>query len=179
MVGFSAHFGIGLIISLPFVISDKKGRYKTLIVGGFAATLPDIDAPGVFLDTIEHRGFIHSIDLWLIASLVVLIFTLLLALYDNWRIKVKLSWAIYDKLLYFGAFTVGWLSHLIADFGFTDYETQKGLILSLTHVQLEILNNVMGFVVAAVLGVIIWIEIRDKPHQTLPVGKFYRLQKRA
>jgi membrane-bound metal-dependent hydrolase YbcI (DUF457 family) len=69
VVGFSAHFAIGMIVSLPFVLCDKKGRYRTLIVGGFAATIPDIDAPGVYVEFIEHRGYIHSLEFWVIGIL--------------------------------------------------------------------------------------------------------------
>ncbi|MFX0181462.1 MAG: metal-dependent hydrolase [Candidatus Hodarchaeota archaeon] len=178
MVGFSSHFAIGLICSLLFVYLDKKGRYKTLIVGGFAATLPDFDAPGVFFEFIEHRGFIHSINLWLIASFLAFIAALLLAVYDYWRHHPKnIPDVIFDKLYYFGAFTLGWLSHLIADFGFTEYETQEGFLLSLTSMQLNVLDNVMGLVVALVLGAIIWVEIKDKPEKDQAVGKFYRHQK--
>ena len=172
MPGFIAHFGFGLIVSLPFVILDKKGRYRTLIVGSFAATLPDIDAPGVFLDIIEHRGFIHSLELWLIVSVIAFIAFMLLAGLDITRGSLSTNEAILDKLYYVGAFSLGWLTHYIADFGFTEYQDQKGFFISLTNLQLEILNNVMALFVAIVLGAIIWLEIRDKPNRDIPVGKF-------
>lgn len=167
MVGFSSHFAIGLMASLLFVILDKKGRYRTLIVGGFAATLPDIDAPGVIVEFIEHRGFVHSPLMWIIASIIAFICALLLAVYDYGRKKQDpLPEVVLDKLYYFGAFTVGWLTHLIADFGFTGYEDQKGMILDLTWDHLYILDNLMGLLVAVFLGAIIWFEIRDKPRKT-------------
>ncbi|MHA1991894.1 MAG: metal-dependent hydrolase [Candidatus Hodarchaeales archaeon] len=174
MPGFIAHFGFGLITSLPFVILDKKGRYRTLIVGSFAATIADIDAPGVFFDIIEHRGFIHSLELWAIVSVIAFIVFMLLAGIDILRGSLSSNEAIFDKLFYVGAFSIGWLTHWIADFGFTDYENQKGLIVSLTNLQLEILNNAMAVFVAIFLGAIIWLEIRDKPERDIPVGKFFK-----
>jgi hypothetical protein len=172
MPGFIAHFGFGLIASLPFVILDKKGRYRTLIVGSFAATIPDIDAPGVFFDIIEHRGFVHSLELWLIVSVIAFIVFMLLAGFDIIRGSLSTNDAIIDKLYYVVAFSIGWLTHWIADFGFTDYQNQEGFLISLNNLQLEILNNVMAVFVAIVLGAIIWLEIRDKPERDLPVGKF-------
>ena len=177
MFGFSAHFGIGLLLALVFVLLDKKGRYRTLIVGGFAATIPDIDSPGVFLEIIEHRGFAHSVELFLIGSGLALVVILLLIGYDIRSKEETLSDAAFDKSLYFGAFVVGWASHLIFDFGFTKYETQEGLFISLSFVQLEVIENVMGLVVALILGLIIWLEVRDKPKQSEPVGRFNRLEK--
>ncbi len=179
MVGFSSHFAIGLMASLPFVILDKKGRYRTLIVGAFAATLPDIDAPGVYFEFIEHRGFVHSLLMWILASIIALICTFLLAVYEYKRKKQdSFSEVMLDKFYYFGAFAIGWLTHLIADFGFTSYDGQKGAILDLTWDHLFILDNLMGLLVAIFLGVIIWFEIRDKPLRTDAVGRFYRFQQK-
>jgi hypothetical protein len=163
MVGFSAHFSIGLIVAVIFVLLDKKGRYRTLIVGGFAATLPDLDAPGIFFDLFEHRGFFHSLELWAIVSGLAIILAGI-SIYMVFR-KVginKIYYTIYDKLLYVGAFSIGWLTHLIADFGFTDYQGTKGIFYSATELQLEILDQVMGFALAFVLGAIIWFEVKDK-----------------
>jgi membrane-bound metal-dependent hydrolase YbcI (DUF457 family) len=177
MVGFSSHFAIGLIASIVFVIWDKKGRYRTLIVGGFAATLPDIDAPGVYVEFIEHRGFVHSPLMWIIASLLAFVGVLLLVVYDFSRNKQDSpKEIILDKFYYFGAFTVGWLTHIIADFGFTEYEDQNGMLLSLNWEHLYILDNLMGLLVAVFLGAIIWFEIKDKPRKTEAVGRFHRLQ---
>ena len=175
MVGFSAHFSIGLIVSVVFVLLDKKGRYRTLIVGGFAATIPDLDSPGIFLDFIEHRGFFHSIELWLIASGLAIILAGI-SIYMVFRKEGinQIYYTIYDKLLYVGAFSVGWLTHLITDFGFTDFQGTKGILYSASALQLEILDQVMGFAVAFVLGLIIWIEIKDKEPGS---NKLYRTEK--
>jgi hypothetical protein len=98
---------------------------------------------------------------------------------DYWlnREEEEFSDVILDKLYYFGAISLGWLSHLFADFGFTKYNDREGTILSLTSKQLYAFDNIMGLLVAVILGTIIWFEIKDKPKQDQAVGRLYRLQK--
>ncbi|MHA2335604.1 MAG: metal-dependent hydrolase, partial [Candidatus Hodarchaeales archaeon] len=166
MVLFSSHFSIGVVVSLPFVYFDRKSRYRTLIVCGFAATLPDIDFLGVFFNNIEHRGVTHSALTWFIASLLVFLAVIGFIVYDYRKNKEQLkSEVIFDKLIYFVVFTFGWATHVVLDFGFTEYGGRPGSIITIPENYLVIIDQGAAFVVALVLGLIIWYESLDKENK--------------
>jgi hypothetical protein len=167
MVGFPSHFAIGLILSLPFVVADKKNRYRTLLVGGVAAVVPDIDAPAMIWDLsslgLEHRGVLHWFITWFLVTLIVVV-AVGLVTYDKFQRDKpgKVSEFVYDKALYLGAMSIGWLSHLIVDFSMTDFNGDEGWIYSLSLTQIWYLDNIMGFITAIILGSIILFEVRER-----------------
>jgi hypothetical protein len=166
MVGFPSHFAIGLILSLPFVTADRRNRYKTLLFGGAAAAAPDFDSPALIWDLsffgIEHRGFIHSFELWFgltFLFVLVIIFTA----YDKYKRadSSKLSDYVFDKTLYLGVMLIGWFSHLVMDFGLTDFHA-KAWFYTMTGREVWYLDNILGLVTALILGSIIWFEVKER-----------------
>lgn len=166
MVGFPSHFAIGLILSFPFVIADKKNRYRTLIVGGIAAVAPDLDAPAMIWDLsilgLEHRGVLHWFTTWFIVTGIAFI-VYLAVLYDKYKRPTteKITEFAYDKGLYVCAVSIGWLSHLLVDFSFTDFNGDIGWIYSMSLKKIWYIDNILGFLTVIILGGIIIFEIRE------------------
>lgn len=174
MVGFSSHFAIGIALAGIFVLLDRKSRYRTLIVGGFAAALPDIDFLGVFVDFIEHRGVTHDFLTWFGASLVALAIVAILTWLDYRADKNQLiADVLLDKLIYFVVFTVGWASHIVVDFGFTGYNDQMGLIRTISQETLNIAEQGTGFLAALILSAIIWRQSFNKERQLRDEAKIF------
>lgn len=101
MLPFS-HFLIGLIIAIPFV--EKREKLYFFIIAVVGANFPDID---LFIPYLDHRSITHSIWFWLVVTGILL---LVLIIFNN---------DLLGEIVLL--FQITWLSHLIFDFGYTQY----------------------------------------------------------
>ena len=118
------HIVIGMIMAVPFALFFNNQLY--IVAGAVGSFIPDID----LLPFFRHRGFMHSLWLWLVT---VISFTVLF-LIDSVNVGVFLIFVI----------MLAWIVHLLMDFLFTDvpfYDLDgkpiiAGSFIALTYKQL-------------------------------------------
>jgi len=147
---------LGFLFSLPFALILKTHQKSMLCIGMIGGILPDIDLLLQDISIVEHRSITHSFELWI--TWVLGISIILIILQNNKKLKKKET----IQLMPIG-FSLTWLSHLITDFSFVDYNYQsfsgsifkKSFIWNISEGELLIIDNYC----LLILGVIIFIYL--------------------
>ncbi|MHA2299090.1 MAG: metal-dependent hydrolase [Candidatus Hodarchaeales archaeon] len=160
MPGYSTHFFLGFLIAIPFFHWDEKDRFKTLVLGAFAAVIPDVDGiwSVVTVETgnptldylLSHRGFWHDFllpTLFVIASIIYLA----VIFFPRQEMAKDHFWTL-------SAITLAWFSHLVLDFGFTTWNT-TALIYELPLLMVYALDQISAFAISALFGYILWKRV--------------------
>jgi len=158
--GYTTHFLVGFLCSVPFYRLDRKDRIKTLFAGAIAGVLPDIDGIFHFIGKPEdptlqfffsHRGFWHSL-------LLPFLFAFLALIYLGIIFFLISSETATDHFWTSSAIAVGWLSHLVLDFGFTPYPfyTSPVWFFPLSDIVVYALDQVSALLITVLVTWTLW-----------------------
>ncbi len=155
--GYATHFFFGFLLALVFFYWDEKDRMKTLVLGGFAGVIPDIDGIWeiIIIETgnptldylFSHRGFWHN-------PILPSIFALAAILYVGVIFLLRRNVAK-DHFLTLAAIALAWYSHLILDFGFT----APAQIYEIPLILVYALDQLSAFSISLLFGYILWTRV--------------------
>ncbi|MFW9903517.1 MAG: metal-dependent hydrolase [Candidatus Thorarchaeota archaeon] len=158
--GYTTHFFVGLLLSLPFYRLDRKDRLKTLLAGAFAGVLPDIDGIFRFMEDQEdptlqfffsHRGFWHSPIPPVIFIILAIIYLGIIYFFVSHETSVDHFWTL-------SAVALAWISHLVLDFGFTPYPylTSPVWFFPLSDIMVYVLDQIAAIGIIVLLTWALW-----------------------